>query len=115
AIAPPGVRVRGGAGASGSDRVEIIWNTGAPIKQWLNVIMLANADTGLPQKTGYPVGQADSFFFGSAPGNSGLGDTAINATVNATDEIGARNNPANLAANIPVTNIYDYERNAQVN
>jgi len=35
--------------------------------------------------------------------------------VNTTDEIGARNNPANLAANIPITNIYDYDRNAQVN
>jgi hypothetical protein len=55
------------------------------------------------------------FFFGNAVGNSGLGDTATNATVNATDEIGARNNPANLAANIPITNIYDYDRNAQVN
>jgi hypothetical protein len=114
ANAPTSISVRAGAGVNGSDRVVIIWNTGAPIKQWLNVIVLANADTGLAQAVGYPAGHGDSFFFGSAPGNSGLGDTAINATVNATDEIGARNNPASLAANIPITNIYDYDRNARV-
>jgi hypothetical protein len=116
ANAPSSVSVRAGAGTSGSDRVVIIWAPGtAPTKQWLNVIVLANADTGLAQAAGYPVGHGDQFFFGNALGNSGLGDTAILATVNATDELGARNNPANLAANIPVTNLYDYDRNAQVN
>jgi hypothetical protein len=112
---PTSVSVRAGAGVSGSDRVEIIWNTGAPIKQWLEVIVKANVNTGLPQAAGYPAGQAGAFFFGSAVGDSGLGDTAVNATVNATDESGARNNPATLAANIPITNIYDFDRNAQVN
>ena len=115
ANAPTSVSVRAGAGVGGSDRVTIIWNTGAPIKQWLEVIVLANADTGLAQKAGHPAGHGDAFFFGNAVGNSGLGDTAINATVNATDENGARLNPANLFANIPITNIYDYDRNAQVN
>jgi hypothetical protein len=115
ANAPTSISVRAGAGVGGSDRVTIIWDSGAPFKEWLNVIVLANADTGLAQAVGYPVGHGDQFFFGNAVGNSGLGDTAINATVNATDEIGARNNPANLAANIPITNIYDYDRNAQVN
>ena len=99
----------------GSDRVEIIWANGAILKQWLEVIVLANGNTGLTQKAGYPAGQGDVFFFGNAVGNSGLGDTATNAPVNATDESGARLNPANLAANIPITNIYDMNRNAQVN
>ena len=116
ANAPTSVSVRAGAGVSGSDRVEIIWNGGAaPIKQWLEVITLANANTGLAQKVGYPAGQGDAFFFGNAVGDSGLGDTAVNATVNATDESGARLNPALLGANIPVTNLYDFDRNAQVN
>ena len=48
-------------------------------------------------------------------GNSGLGDTATNAIVNATDESGARLNPQSLLNNIPITNIYDNDRNAQVN
>jgi len=115
APAPASISVRAGAGIGGSDRVEIIWANGAIVKQWLEVIVLANANTGLEQKAGYPAGQGDVFFFGNAVGNTGLGDTAINATVNATDEIGARNNPANLAANIPITNLYDFDRNAQVN
>ena len=76
---------------------------------------MANANTGLAQKVGYPAGQGDAFFFGNALGDSGLGDTSVNATVNASDENGARLNPANLSANIPITNIYDFDRNAQVN
>jgi hypothetical protein len=115
APAPLSVSVRAGAGVDGSDRVEIIWANSAIAKTWLQVITLANANTGLSQKPGYPAGEADVFFFGNAVGNSGLGDTATNATVNATDEIGVRNNAANLAANIPITNIYDYDRNGQVN
>ena len=113
---PPASRCGPARASSGSDRVEIIWNGAtAPIKQWLEVITLANANTGLAQKVGYPAGQGDAFFFGNAVGDSGLGDTAVNATVNATDESGARLNPAHLGANIPITNIYDFDRNAQVN
>ena len=114
ANAPTSVSVRAGAGTSGSDRVTIIWNTGAPIKQWLNVIVLANADTGLAQAVGYPAGHGDAFFFGSAPGNTGAGDTSVNSLVTATDEAAIRANPALIGANIPITNIYDVGRNASV-
>ena len=112
---PTSMSVRTGAGHRGSDRIEFVWATGSPTKQWLEVISLANGTTNLPQKAGYPVGQGDVFFFGNSLGNSGLGDTATNAIVNATDESGARLNPAGLLNNIPNTNIYDYDRNAQVN
>ncbi len=112
---PTSISVRAGAGVSGSDRVEIIWNSGAPFRQWLEVIALSNAHTGLPQKVSYPVGQADAFFFGNAAGDTGAGDTSVNATVNAVDEGGARNNPQVVGNNIPITNIYDVNRNAVVN
>ncbi len=115
ANAPTSISVRAGAGTSGSDRVEIIWNSGAPIKQWLQVIVKANTDTGLAQLAGYPAGQGDVFFFGNAVGNTGAGDTAVNATVNAIDEGGARNNPQAVGDNIPITNLYDFNRNAVVN
>lgn len=115
APAPLGVTVRAGAGLSGTDRVEIIWADGAIANTWLQVIVLANANTGLAQKAGYPVGQADVFFFGNAVGNSGLGDTATMASVNATDELAARNNPASLFSNIPLTNLFDYNRDGVVN
>jgi hypothetical protein len=115
APSPLSVTVRAGAGLGASDRVEIIWADGAIINTWLQVIVAANANTGLPQKAGYPAGQADVFFFGNALANSGLGDTATMATVNTTDELGARNNPASLFNNIPLTNLFDYNRDGVVN
>ena len=115
APAPLSVSVRAGAGISGSDRVEIIWANQAIMNTWLEVITLANANTGLSPRPDYPAGQADVFFFGSAVGNSGLGDTATSAIVNAIDESGARLNPAILFTNIPITNVYDFNRDGQVN
>lgn len=115
APAPISVSVRAGAGVSGSDRVEIVWANGAIHKQWLEVIVKANANTGLPQNAGYPAGQGDIFFFGSAPGDTGAGDTSTQANVSSTDELGARNHGTSLLANIPITNIYDFNRDGQVN
>ena len=114
-IGATSVSVRAGAGVSGSDRVEIIWTSGGAFKQWLEVITLATANTGLPQAAGYPVGQADAFFFGNAVGNIGVGDSSANSLVNALDEGGIRANNALLSSNIPITNIYDVNRNASVN
>jgi hypothetical protein len=115
APAPSSISVRAGAGTSGSDRVVLTWANGAITKKWLEVIVLANANTGLAQKVGYPVGQGDVFFFGNALANSGSGDNATQSIVNVTDELGARNNPATLASNIPITNLFDYNRDGQVN
>ncbi len=115
APAPNSISVRAGAGVSGSDRVVLTWANGAITKKWLEVIVLANANTGLSQKVGYPVGQGDVFFFGNAVANSGSGDNATQAIVNVTDELGARNNPAGVLTNIPVTNLFDYNRDGAVN
>ena len=115
AAAPSAVSVRVGAGVSGSDRVEIVWADNAIQKQWLEVITKANANTGLAQKAGLPAGQADVFFFGNAIGDAGLGNTATNALVNALDEAGVRANGQILANNIPLTNIYDFNRDGSVN
>ncbi len=101
------ITVRGAAGISGSDRVEIIWPDGAIKKQWLQVTVHANADTGLAQ--------SDVFYFGNAVGDSGLGDTSTNALVGVTDELGARNNPQSTFNNIPLTNIFDFNRDGAVN
>ena len=112
---PLSVSVRAGAGVSGSDRVEIIWANSAIANAWLEVITLANANTGLSQQPGYPAGEADVFFFGNAVGNSGLGDSAVNALVNSLDENGVRSNNQLLSSNIPITNVYDFNRNGSVN
>ena len=107
AYAPSSVSVRAGAGVGGSDRVTIIWSTNAPQKQWLRVIVLDNANTGLAQP--------DEFFFGNAVGDTGVNDPLAYALVNATDESGPRLNPAFIFQNIPITNIYDFDRSASVN
>jgi hypothetical protein len=113
--APSSISVRAGAGTGGSDRVVLTWANGAISKKWLEVIVLANANTGLAQKAGYPAGQGDVFFFGNAVADSGQGDNATQAVVNTTDELAARNNPASLASNNPITNLFDYNRDGQVN
>lgn len=113
--APLSISVRAGAGVSGSDRVELVWANGAISKTWLEVVVLANENTRLSQLEGYPAGYGDVFYFGSALGNSGLGDSATQATVNVSDELGARNNPAAVHQNIPLTNLFDYNRDGAVN
>ena len=112
---PLSVSVRAGAGVDGSDRVEITWANSVIANTWLEVITLANANTGLIQKPGYPAGEADVFFFGNAVGNSGLGDSAVNALVNSLDENGVRSNNQILSSNIPITNVFDFNRNGSVN
>lgn len=115
APAPNSISVRAGAGVGGSDRVTLTWANGAIAKKWLEVIVLANANTGLPQKPGYPVGEGDVFFFGSAVADTGAGNTATQANVSVTDELGARNNPVSIFNNVSITNIYDFNRDAKVN
>jgi hypothetical protein len=115
APAPTSISVRAGAGVGGSDRIVLTWSNGAITNQWLEVVVLANVNTRLPQKPGYPAGQADRFYFGNAVGDTGAGNTATQANVNATDELGARNNPASLLSNLPITSRFDFNRDGQVN
>jgi len=107
APAPLAVSVLAGAGVSASDRVEIVWAPGAIQNTWLEVHVAASGATGLTD--------ADVFYFGHALGNTGEGDTATHATVNATDEIAVRNHPASIFSNIPLTNVYDFNRDGAVN
>jgi hypothetical protein len=52
------------------------------------------------------------FYFGNMVGESG--NSAANADVSAADEIGARNNPTNLANPATRSNVYDFNRSGQV-
>ncbi len=71
APAPSAVSVRAGAGLSGADRVEITWADGAIQNAWLEVQVLANANTGLADSFGGGVG--DVFFWGNKVAD-GTGD-----------------------------------------
>ena len=105
APAPASVAVRRGAGANGSDRVEVTWADGSVVGKWLQITVHADANTGLL----YPA----TFAYGNAPGETG--DTAANAIVNATDAVGANNNPASPFNPAAVTNVYDFNRDRLVN
>ena len=78
------VTTRATAGVGGSDRVELIWTSAAVTKsKWLEVIVKGN-DTlgGFDTNTG--LASSYVFFFGSAPGDTGNGDTTV-ALVDSTD------------------------------
>ena len=102
---PVSITVRPGAGVGGADRVTLIWDDGAIQRRWLQVTMLANNATGLAQ--------SDVFYVGNAVGESG--NSTTDAIVNATDEIGARNNPHSPFDPAALDEAYDFDRDKLVN
>jgi hypothetical protein len=113
AAAPSAVSVRTGAGVSGSDRVEITWADNAIQKQWLEVQVLANANTGLADNVGGGIG--DVFFWGNAIGDTKLGNTATGVTVGPSDEIGVRANPHSAFSPALVDDDFDVDKDKLVN
>jgi hypothetical protein len=101
---PTAISVRMGAGTNSSDRLEITWATNAIKNTWLEVDLLADANTGLSSP--------DIFYFGSAAGDSGLGDTSSLAKVDINDA-----NPPNaniLGLTTQVFQILDYTKDGKV-
>ncbi|MBI3838435.1 MAG: hypothetical protein HY288_10945, partial [Planctomycetia bacterium] len=104
---PISVTVRPGAGVGSSDRVELIWADGAIQQQWLEVIVKATANTGLAAD--------DHFFFGSEIADTGASNTATVAKVTSLDVTGVQTHGASLKTNIPLTDLYDFNRDGLVN
>ena len=107
APAPTGITVRSGAGIDGSDRVTIIWADNAIAKQWLQVTAKATPATGLASP--------DVFYFGNAVGETG--NSASDAMVKPTDEVGVRNNPHSLGGSegpASIDDVYDFDRDKKV-
>jgi hypothetical protein len=92
-------------GVNGSDRVTLVWPDGVVRKQWLQVTVRANANTGLSAD--------DVFYFGNAIGESGNWVTAT--LVNSVDEVGARHHPRGPSNPAPVIFRWDYNRDGRVN
>ncbi|MBN2473963.1 MAG: VCBS repeat-containing protein, partial [Pirellulales bacterium] len=105
APAPAEIVLREGAGTAGSDRLTLVWNDYAVSKQWLQVVVLPTATTGLSA--------ADVFYFGNAVADGG--NSTVDARVNATDMLLARNNPRTFINPAPLDFRYDYDRDARVN
>jgi hypothetical protein len=103
APAPLSITTTRGAGASGADRVTILFADNVIQRQWLQVTLLAGVNTG--------IAQADVFYFGNAIGESG--NNPANAAVDSSDELAARNNRTFLTP-AALTNNYDYNRDGRV-
>lgn len=103
AAAPTSITVRHGAGTNGSDRVTITWADNAIQNIWLQVMVKANANTGLLA--------ADVFYFGNVIGESG--NDSSNAMVDSLDESLAWNNRTIFSA-AQINNTYDYNRDGRV-
>ena len=106
APAPIDVSVRHIAGDPGFDRITIIWADNVIQKQWLEVTMLANTSTGLEIPKVH--------YWGNAIGETG-NNTPHDATVNATDQTGARDNFTTFLNPANLTNLYDFNRDKRVN
>ena len=113
ASTPSSVGVRRGAGVGGSDRVTMVWvaNNGdmvadaneAVAGRWLQVTVKANARTGLAVP--------DTFYFGSAPGETGNSPTdfwVTTADANAAAQSLTVPNGAGLSSR------FDFNRNKSV-
>ncbi len=102
---PSIITVREGEGVGGSDRITVIWPDNAIEQQWLQVTLKATLNTGLEV--------AEVHYWGNAIGESG--DSPTYTFVNATDEIGARNNPHGRFTLASVYDQFDYNRDRFVN
>jgi hypothetical protein len=103
APAPSAIQVRPGAGAGGSDRVVVTWADAAIANQWLEVQLLATANTGLEA--------ADVHFWGSRIADSG---TSTSATVFETAVADAAGVFGNLTGSAAITDPRDYNRSGDV-
>jgi len=105
AESPDLIAVSSGGGVGGSDRITLIWSDHAVRNQWLQVTVMANGDTGLPED--------DVFYIGNAAGETG--NSTGDAKVTADDLLLARNNPRNFLTAAPIDFRYDFNRDARVN
>jgi len=97
------ISVRNGAGVSGSDRVSITWAGNTIKNAWLEVQILANANTGLLAN--------DVFFWASKTGDVGANSPAGLFLTSAADKTSVLGNYADVA---PITNTRDFNRDGHV-
>jgi parallel beta-helix repeat protein len=79
---PSSVTVRRGAGTGGSDRVTLVWPSGAIKNTWLRVSVLATTATGLAKP--------DVFYFGNLIGETGDAAAGSRPFVTARDLLAVR-------------------------
>ncbi len=92
------------APVGGISQVLLTWPDNAIDNAWLQVVVGANANTGLTA--------SDTFYFGNAIGETG--DNPSNTRVNLIDVGLTRSNQSGFST-VPITNNYDFNRDGRVN
>jgi probable HAF family extracellular repeat protein len=101
---PASITVRPGAGASGSDRVTVIWEDGAVRNQWLQVTVRPSATTGLWSPDVFAFGN----LIGEAVGPSDDGPFVVDAH----DVVATRASIG--SATVPITDPHDFNRDRRI-
>ena len=110
APAPSALSVRPGAGVGGTDRIEIVWASGAIANRWLEVIVKGNDATG-GFNTNTGLTESDVFYWGSKVGDSGTGPAGATFDTTSTD---AAQVFATIGGGKPITDLRDYNRDGQI-
>jgi hypothetical protein len=96
-------------GTNGDTFADIVWPNGAIRDEWLQVTVLADADTHLAAN--------DVFYFGSLIGASGASVTNnSNGLLLQVTSADVEQTELNLTeqSTVPISNLYDFDRNGQV-
>jgi hypothetical protein len=107
--APQTITTRAGKGSGGSDRVELIWNSGTAVKaKWLEVIVKGHDALGsFDTNTG--LSGSSVFFFGSAPGDTG------DFLTNSSDGAYVLAHPHDVKNPATITDVGDFNRDKSIN
>ena len=103
---PTGFRVRAGAGASGSTRIEFTWAAGSIKNEWLQITVNADSDTGLASP--------DVFYFGNLIGYSGATTLGAIFIVTPADVASAQQDPHGFLNPASITDPNDFNRDGRV-
>jgi len=98
---PPAITVRDGEGDNDPDRLIITWPNNTIQNTWLQVTMLANENTGLPD--------ADVFYFGNL-----VGECTGDGKVDAYDVLQVRSNPRPFFNPARIDTLHDFNRDERV-
>jgi hypothetical protein len=98
----PSLQVLAGAGTLGADRIVLTWLEGAVTNTWLEIRLLANANTSLAAD--------DVFYFGNQ-----IADVGSDGNVNATDFAQVRSNYRSFLNPAAVDNAFDLNHDGRVN
>ncbi|HEX3725974.1 MAG TPA: IPT/TIG domain-containing protein [Pirellulales bacterium] len=111
--APQIVMTRPAAGNGGSDRIELEWASGAVLKsKWLEVIVKGN-DTLGGHDTNTGLSASYVFFYGSAPGDTGLGDSGA-FVVDSSDGSSVLTHPHSAKNPAAIADTGDFNRDGSV-